>query len=161
LRIAREGRKVFFFEKKKQKTFALLSFLLVAADKPSTVTGDWLTQDEDGVVTITACGDAICGEISGVSGFRADGAPPRDSTGASECHLRIIHAMRPNSDGKLAGTITDPRDGDVYQALIWRGVDGSLRLRGYIAIPLLGMTQTWTRFTGTRTADCHFSIQKG
>jgi uncharacterized protein (DUF2147 family) len=120
-------------------------------------TGDWFTEGRDGVITIAPCGDAMCGEISGVSTFAADGGPPRASNGASECHLRIIHNMRLGDDGIYNGTITDPRDGDVYQAELWRAADGTLRLRGYIAIPLLGSTQTWTRFAGKRSKDCHFS----
>jgi uncharacterized protein (DUF2147 family) len=121
--------------------------------------GDWLTQDRDGVISIARCGAAMCGEISGVSSFRADGSPPRASNGASECHLRIVRDMVPGDDGRLHGTITDPRDGDVYQAEMWAAADGTLRLRGYILLPLLGQTQTWTRFAGSRSNDCHYSVK--
>jgi uncharacterized protein (DUF2147 family) len=121
--------------------------------------GDWLTQGRDGVISIARCGPAMCGEISGVSTFRADGSAARASNGGSECHLRIVRDMRPGSDGRLHGVITDPRDGDVYQAEMWAADDGTLRLRGYILLPLLGQTQTWTRFTGSRSDDCHFSVK--
>jgi uncharacterized protein (DUF2147 family) len=146
------------FLKKGSKKLLLLGLaapLLLAAGPD--VTGDWLTEKSDGVITIAPCGGAICGEITGVSDWKPDGSPPRDSTGAPECHLRIIRNMVPGDDGRLHGTITDPRDGDVYQAELWRGDDGTLRLRGYIGLPLLGSTQTWTRFTGKRQPDCHFS----
>ena len=65
--------------------------------------------------------------------------------------------MRAGDDGKLHGTVTDPHDGDVYHATLWVADDGNLHLRGYIGIPLLGSTQTWTHFTGTLRPDCHFS----
>ena len=32
--------------------------------------------------------------------------------------------------------------------------DGHLLLRGYVLLPLLGQTQTWTRYTGKLAADC-------
>jgi uncharacterized protein (DUF2147 family) len=135
----------------------ILAFPAFAGAAPTSVTGDWFTEKKDGVVTVAPCGDAMCGEISGIGDFGPDGAPPRDSAGASQCHLRIIRDMRPAGDGTLHGTVTDPRDGDVYQAKLWAAADGTLRLRGYIAMPLFGSTQTWTRFTGKRQPDCHFS----
>ncbi len=123
----------------------------------AAVAGDWLTEKKDGVITVAPCGDAICGEISGIGNFGPGGAAPHDSKGASECHLRIVRDMRPGDDGILRGTVTDPRDGDVYHAKLWVAADGTLRLRGYIGTPLLGSTQTWTHFTGKRQPDCHFS----
>ncbi len=117
--------------------------------------GDWFTEGRGGVITIAPCGDAMCGAISGFAQFAADGTPPRAWNGASECHLRIIHNMHLGTDGIYNGTITDPRNGDVYQAKFWRAADGTLRLRGYILVPLLGSTQTWTPFTGRRSPDCH------
>jgi uncharacterized protein (DUF2147 family) len=146
---------VLFFKKE-----LLLLFLLalpVATAAAASPTGDWFTEHRDGVITIAPCGNAMCGEISGVSTFAAGGGPPRSWNGASQCHLGIIHDMRLGADGIYNGTITDPRNGDVYQAELWAAADGTLRLRGYIAIPLLGSTQTWTRFTGKLGADCHFS----
>jgi uncharacterized protein (DUF2147 family) len=139
----------------------LLSLPAVAQAAPppspqAAVTGNWFTEKKDGVITVAPCGDAICGEISGIGNFGPNGAPPRDSKGASECHLRIVRDMHPGDDGKLHGTVTDPRDGDVYHATLWVA-DGNLHLRGYIGVPLLGSTQTWTHFTGTLHPDCHFS----
>jgi uncharacterized protein (DUF2147 family) len=129
---------------------------MAAAPQPNPV-GDWYTENQDGVITIAPCGAALCGDISGVKDFQPDGAPPRDSSGASECHLRIVRDMVPGEDNRLHGTITDPRNGSVYHAEMWLDPDGTLRLRGYLGIPLLGSTQTWTHFTGKRTPDCHFS----
>jgi uncharacterized protein (DUF2147 family) len=123
----------------------------------SALLGDWSTEDHRGIVSIGPCGDAYCGTVVGVSDWRPDGTAVRDVNGVSECQLVIIHAMRPGGDGRRHGTVTDPRDGHVYDADLWVGDDGALRLRGYIGLPLLGSTQRWEKFAGTRQPDCHFT----
>lgn len=131
---------------------------LPARAAPASPAGDWLTEDKGGLIHVEPCGAAMCGEIAGVSKWDKNGAPPRDHAGQSECHLTIIRDMRPGEDGRWHGTITDPRDGDRYQAQMWVDATGNLRLRGYIAVPLLGSTEVWAPFHGTRQPDCHFSI---
>jgi len=117
--------------------------------------GDWITEDKRGVITVAPCGDAVCGAITGVSTFPPGGL--RDVTGAPECQLRIIKDMKPGDDGKLHGTVTDPTDGKVYHAQLWVDESDALRLRGYVGVPWLGSTRVWTRFSGTKAADCHFT----
>jgi len=131
---------------------------LAAQQVPSSPVGDWLTDKAESVISISPCGAAMCGDINGLSEFQADGSPPRDKSGASECHLRIVRDMVPGTDGRFHGTITDPRDGSVYQAQMWVG-DGTLHLRGYVLTPMFGSTQDWARFTGSRAADCHFQMK--
>jgi uncharacterized protein (DUF2147 family) len=74
--------------------------------------------------------------------------------GRSQCGLTIITHGKPEGDGTWLGQITDPRDGNTYQAKLWLDKDGNLNLRGYIGIPLFGSTQIWRPFTGRLTAEC-------
>jgi uncharacterized protein (DUF2147 family) len=122
----------------------------------SQTQGDWLTEDHRGVVHIGPCGNVICGTIIAQSDFRPDGSSMLDPSGHPQCHLAIIRSMIPGDDGRLHGTVTDPRDGSTYNAQLWLGDDGALRLRGYVAVPLLGSTQRWEHYAGTVTPDCHF-----
>ena len=115
--------------------------------------GWWQTEDGDGVIRVESCGDALCGRIVGIR--RLPGAPvPRDWEGRPECGLEILRDEKPADDGRWRGTITDPRNGTVYHAILWLDDDGALRVRGYVGIPLLGQTQTWHRYEGALTPDC-------
>ena len=127
------------------------------AAPPRDPTGDWFTEDKKGVIHVGPCGPAICGSIVGISDWAQDGSPPKDTEGRSECQLAFIHDMKPGDDGRRHGTVTNPRDGKTYTAQLWLDDTGDLRLRGYIGLPILGSTQVWTKFTGTRRPDCHFS----
>jgi uncharacterized protein (DUF2147 family) len=61
--------------------------------------------------------------------------------------LEIIRGMKPDGEAKFAdGTILDPRDGKIYHATMKVSPDGgTLIVRGYIGIELLGQNQYWTR----------------
>jgi uncharacterized protein (DUF2147 family) len=134
-----------------------LSVSLIALSASAAPTdgpvGAWTTENGHGVIAIDRCGDALCGRIVGID--RAPDEPiPTDVHGNSQCGLTIITNEKPDSDGSYLGQITDPRDGNTYQAKIWLGQDGNLRLRGFLGIPLLGSTQVWRPFTGHLAKEC-------
>ena len=125
----------------------------VASARTSSPVGTWSTANGHGVVAIEPCGDAICGRIVGID--RQPNEPmPTDVNGRPECGLTIITNQKPTPDGSWVGEITDPRDGRTWQAQISLDEAGNLRLRGFIGIPLLGVTQVWHKFTGRLTSDC-------
>ncbi len=128
----------------------LLCAAAAAAPSPS---GVWLTGDGHGVIVVEPCGDALCGRIAGID--RAPGEPmPHDAQGRPQCGLTILTDERTTGDGIWLGRITDPRDGRNYGAKLWLDADGALHVRGFLAVPLLGATQVWHKFTGRLGPDC-------
>ena len=71
---------------------------------------------------------------------------PGDQKGQPLLGLTIIKGMERNGLAYENGSILDPRDGSVYHARMEVTPDGnSLKLRGYLGVPLLGKTQVWKR----------------
>jgi uncharacterized protein (DUF2147 family) len=68
--------------------------------------------------------------------------------------LQIIRGMKPDSDSSenkyTGGTILDPRDGHVYDAMMTLTPDGqTLVVRGFLGFSLLGRNEYWTRLPDT------------
>jgi len=118
-----------------------------------TVAGEWLTEDGGGVIRIAPCGSALCGRIVGMADFGPSGTPT-DVQGRPQCGLEIIHELRQSEPGRWSGTITNPEDGQTYDARLSVDKTGRLRVRGFLGIPLFGATQIWTPYPGALTADC-------
>lgn len=61
--------------------------------------------------------------------------------------LQILRGMRAAGQRSFrGGTILDPRDGNVYDALMELSADGqTLTVRGFLGIALLGRNEYWTR----------------
>ncbi len=133
------------------RLFLAAALLAGAAPAPC---GQWLTQDRGGVIEITACGPALCGRIVGLMPKR-DGSQPVDWQGRSDCGLQIIDHMAQTAADRWRGSILNPEDGRRYDAELWIDPAGQLQLRGFILIPLLGSTQTWTRYNGAVGPACH------
>lgn len=119
----------------------------------ATPAGAWLTPDGDAVIVISPCGPALCGHIDGIALDHPDDPIPTDYRGRSQCGLAIIRGLRPAGDA-WAGEIMDPRNGDIYQARLHREADGTLAVRGYVLMPLLGKTQQWQPYRGELPPDC-------
>jgi uncharacterized protein (DUF2147 family) len=124
----------------------------LAAD--GTVEGRWLTENQKGVVDISPCGQQICGRLVWMKPDpvrEAKDGPPHDQHNPdpnqrqrSLCGLTILYDFKQTDPGDWRGLIYSPEDGQVYHANM-HIENGMLKLRGYVGIPLLGETQTWTR----------------
>jgi uncharacterized protein (DUF2147 family) len=113
-------------------------------------------------VAIEPCGNALCGRVAWLrSPLDDDGCTLRDRQNPDPAlrrrpieGLEILRGLTPRADGTWAnGRIYDPTTGHTYTCQLRLEGDDRLELRGYLGIPLLGRTVTWTR-VGTRLARC-------
>jgi uncharacterized protein (DUF2147 family) len=60
--------------------------------------------------------------------------------------MTILWGLKKDGDTWAGGEILDPKNGKIYRAKISLSEDGgSLNVRGFIGISLIGRTQTWYR----------------
>jgi uncharacterized protein (DUF2147 family) len=114
-------------------------------------TGLWMTADHTAVIQIAPCKTGLCGEIVGIH-LKHPGDPmPQDWQGQPQCGLTIIQTTAVTSSGGntvYKGYVLDPRDGAFHPALLALDAFRRLILRGYMFLPFLGRSTTWTAYTG-------------
>lgn len=135
----------------------ILSLSATAAHANTTLTGLWLIQDHDGIMAVSPCDGGLCVTIAGLIMDHPGDPTPVDYRGVPQCHLPLVTDARPIKPNLWKGHITDPRNGSVYGVELQLDPHGNLALRGFVGIPLLGRTQTWTRFTGKVPSDCRLN----
>jgi len=105
-------------------------------------------------VWIDDCGDRLCGRIYWLKKpLSASGEPKRDQHNPDAalrdrplCGLTILSGFAPPvGHGSSAGQIYNPSDGGHYSSTLTLTKDGTLSIRGYVGIPLLGKTVEWVR----------------
>ncbi|MFQ5565207.1 MAG: DUF2147 domain-containing protein [Paracoccaceae bacterium] len=128
-----------------------------AAD--DSVFGFWLIESQRSIIEIVPCGDRACGKIVWLKEPLDEAGQPRIDklngdarlAGRPLCGMEMISGF--SSDGPGAwkgGSIYSPREGKTYSASMKLGDDGTLKLRGYVLLPLFGKSQVWTRVADDR-----------
>lgn len=126
--------------------------LLVAAARAETPIGVW--ESGKSHIEIYDCGQLLCGRIVALD-------EPLDAKGNAKTDMNnpdpalstrpimgmdLIAGFSRKTDKRwVGGTIYDPRDGKTYKCRMTLQDDGTLEVRGYVGLPLLGKTVVWTR----------------
>ena len=124
-----------------------------ADEKLAQAAGNWLTEPRDGIIQITVTADGhmegriIGGDHPGLTDEKNPDPALRKLVLRGQV---IMRNMKDDGDGNWSGgTIYDPKKGKEFKCQVELLASGSLKVRGYIGIPLLGISQKWSRYTGT------------
>jgi uncharacterized protein (DUF2147 family) len=141
---------------------AVIGVALATRVLAATPVGLWYAEGGAAQVAVEPCGDALCGQVVWLrSPFDDDGCDLRDRYNPEPTLRRrrvigldILTGLQSGTDGIWTnGRVYDPGSGSTYTCQLALDGDDRLRLRGYVGIPLLGRTTTWTR-VGTENRVC-------
>ena len=143
------------------RVLLVLVFLpsLGAASGHDPAFGHWLSGNGKAIVQIEACGDKACGRIVWLAEPTGKGGAPKlDVRNEREllrdrplCGLPMVGEFRQDAPGVWKqGYIYNPEDGRTYSAKMELEDAQHLHVRGYVGMPMLGKSQTWTRAAGDR-----------
>ena len=150
-----------------QKLFAAIAVTLMvavasgpaatAADAAlASVVGNWQSEPDDGAVGIIQISVDAAGNLTGrIVGGNHPGLKDEHNPdpAARSLALRgqvILRNMKYDGGGHWSGgTIYRASNGKTYKCNVTLASDGKLNVRAYIGFSLLGLTQGWTRYTGT------------
>ena len=127
---------------------AALAFAAPAA-AADPITGNWVTEEKDAVVTIGKCGSSYCGKLSKFLVTPPDGAGQRDVNNPDPAKrsrkllgLPVLFSF--SEDGDVwRGRIYDPKSGKDYRSVLRRTGANRLEVKGCLG-PFC-QTQKWTR----------------
>ncbi len=137
-----------------------------AGDNADAVVGEWLTQRGDARIEIFKADGKYAGKVVWVAeptypeGDAEAGRPVHDRKNPDAAKRdRPMIGLTLLADFEYAGddswrhgTIYNPENGKTYRANLALAKDGSLKVRGFVGISLLGETTTWTRCERTTNA---------
>jgi uncharacterized protein (DUF2147 family) len=118
------------------------------------ILGFWLVENQRAIIEIASCGEKFCGNIAWMEQPLDDTGQPKldvnhpDTArrGQPLCGVELIAKFKNSGPGEWSGgAIYNPKDGQTYQAQMELRDDDTLKLRGYVLVPLFGKSQIWTR----------------
>jgi len=126
---------------------------LAAPSKSDDILGLWLSEEKDGVIKMTREGDLIIGHLVWI--LPANGEKVEDlldiENPDDSLKKRPLLGIKLLKDFKFDdgrwedGSIYDPKSGKTYSAKMNLENENTLKLRGYVGIPLFGRTSAWSR----------------
>ncbi len=129
-------------------TIALAAAILLTAPATAAtpVAGRWLTEEGNAVVTIGACGNAVCGRITRLIKGPPSGPPVDRNNPDATLRNRPIEGLTilsgfTDAGSEWRGRIYDPKSGKTYKSILKREGDGNLKVQGCIAF--FCRTQMW------------------
>jgi uncharacterized protein (DUF2147 family) len=131
---------------------SLSTISVMAQSRPDDVVGIWLTGgDEPAKVQIYKSGEKYFGKIVWLQNIIV-GKPMVDINNPDVSKrnqpivgLIIMRFFQFDDDEWDNGTIYDPENGKSYSCRLTLKDSNTLRVRGYIGIPLFGRTEIWKR----------------
>lgn len=118
------------------------------------ILGLWLNHEKDAHIEVYKCGDYFCGKIIWLKNPEEDGGPKKDKHNPDDAlkdkpliGLDMLSGFNYKGNKKWDdGKIYNPREGKTYSCYLNIKEDGSLKVRGFIGLSIIGKTNYWTRF---------------
>ena len=143
----------------KRTVFWLICLLLsmggrVMADEADAILGEWYTKDSKALVQVYKTDNIYNGKIVWLKEpKKEDGSEKLDTNNPDESRrsdpvigLNLVKGFVYKGKNKWGdGTIYDPDNGKTYSCNMTLMEDGTLKVRGFIGISLIGRTQVWVR----------------
>jgi uncharacterized protein (DUF2147 family) len=125
------------------------AFASVALQAAAPISGRWVTAEKNAVVEIAPCGATMCGRIIRYLVTPPNGADQKDVNNPNKAlrtrtilGMNILTNFKADGD-KWRGQIYDPKAGKTYRSVVYKGVSGSLIVKGCVG-PFC-KTQTWAK----------------
>lgn len=130
-------------------TFALLlgTMLTASAQDANSLLGTYLSEGGRGKVKITKEGDKFVGTLVWTieEGMLDSKNPDKTQQSKPLKGKKILTGfVYAGKNVWEDGSIYDPKSGKTYSCKITRQSDGSLKVRGFVGVSLLGRTTVWT-----------------
>ena len=122
-----------------------------------TAIGVWATEGGKSHVAITKCEEEtkLCGHIIWLKEPLNDEGKPRHDANNPDVAVQarpiiglpLLANFVPGDEDDVwsDGTIYNPEDGEIYSCTMSLLDANTLKVRGYVGLPLFGKTQVWTR----------------